>query len=141
MYSNEDIINGLINNNQDVIKKTYRVLLNVINNWIRKNNGYYEDAADILQEAFIIVLNKIKTDGFKIGMFLFYLHFSICKHLWFQDSGIVQRYIQKETVDFHIITGIVDDSEFEQRKMYIYIDQINKLEAKCRDLLLLYCQE
>ena len=61
MYSNEDIINGLINNNQDVIKKTYRVLLNVINNWIRKNNGYYEDAADILQEAFIIVLNKIKT--------------------------------------------------------------------------------
>ena len=140
MYSNEDIINGLINNNQDVIKKTYRVLLNVINNWIRKNNGYYEDAADILQEAFIIVLNKIKTDGLKLECSFSTYIFSICKHLWFQELRYRSRYIQKEAGDFHIITGIVDDSEFEQRKMYIYIDQINKLEAKCRDLLLLYCQ-
>jgi len=140
MYSNEDIINGLINNNQDIIKKTYRAQLNIINNWIKKNNGCYEDAVDILQEAFIIVLNKIKTEGLKLECSFSTYIFSICKHLWFHELRHRSRYIQKETADFHIITDIVDDSEFEQRKMYIYMDQISKLGIKCRDLLLLYCQ-
>ena len=52
--------------------------------WIRNGGGDEEDAADVFQEAMVVLYEKAQREDFrltcKIGTYLF----AICKHLWYK---------------------------------------------------------
>ena len=141
MYSNEEILKGFINNNQTIIRKIYKTQFNIILSWIKKNNGTSADTYDIMQEAFLIILRKLKNDSIHLNCSFSTYLFSICKHLWFQELRHRSRELTLEISDFNDFIETTSDMEFEERKLKIYLTQLNKLEAKCQQLLMLFCEK
>jgi len=56
MYTNKEILDGLIRDDEAIVKNIYRKLHPMISSWIKKNNGSSDDTKDILQEAFLILI-------------------------------------------------------------------------------------
>jgi RNA polymerase sigma factor (sigma-70 family) len=141
MNTNDDIINGLINNDQAVVKRIYKTQFPIISGWIKKNNGTQDDANDMMQEAFLILIRKIKAERLDLVCNFSTYFFSICKHLWFQELRKKIRTSQTKIDDYYDLTDDNSDDEFEERKLNVFLEQINQLETKCRQLLLLYCEK
>jgi RNA polymerase sigma factor (sigma-70 family) len=141
MYSNIEIIDGLIHNNQTIINKVYKTSYPVILNWIRKNNGDADDAKDIYHEAFIIIFRKISADDFSLKCSFSTYLFSICKHLWFQELRKRSRFSSIGILDITDVPNSEPDDNIEEIKLNIFLNQISQLETRCRKLLLLYSEK
>lgn len=143
MFSNKEIIDGIIRKDFRIIKYLNNTYQLVINKWIRKNSGTPYDANDIFQEAFLIVFRKLNTEGEKLELTCnFSTYFiSICKHLWFQELRNRARFHSREIDEFcnQLTSDLYDESD--DIKFNIYTKQLNQLESKCRELLLLYCKK
>ena len=141
MYTNSELIDGLIRNDPKVIKNIYSSQFPIILNWIRKNSGNSDDANDVFQEALLIVLRKLKTDCLTLDCSFSTYLFSICKHLWFQEIRTRARFQVNLNGEFNEIADCCHEKELEEARFRIFLRNLNLLEAKCIQLLLLYCKE
>jgi RNA polymerase sigma factor (sigma-70 family) len=143
MLNNKEILDGIIRNDLSIIKFLNNTFKPVVSKWIQKNNGTQDDANDMFQEAFLILFRKLNAEGDKLDLscsFSTYF-FSICKHLWFQELRSRAKYHSKGIEEF--CNRLTSDSydENEDLKFKIYLRQLNRLESKCRELLLLHCKK
>lgn len=140
MYSNDEIIDGIIRNDQRIIEIIYKTQYPIVYGWIRKNKGTSEDTDDLFHEAFIIILRKIKAEGLYLNCSFSTYLFSICKHLWFQELRKKSRMLPIEALELN--NPIENDSydNLEDEKLQIFLNQLDLLDVKCRQLLLLYCK-
>jgi len=64
--------------------QVYNQHYKTVNSWLIKNGGTASDAADIFQEAMVVLFEKSQLDEFrltcKIGTYLF----AVSKHLWYK---------------------------------------------------------
>lgn len=141
MHTNKVLIDGLIRNDPKVIKNIYSTQLPGILNWVRKNSGSYDDANDIFQEGLLIVLRKLKTDYLTLDCSFSTYLFSICKHLWFQEIRRKARFQVKLNGEFNEIADCCHEKELEEARFRIFFRNLNLLEARCIELLLLYCKK
>jgi RNA polymerase sigma factor (sigma-70 family) len=72
-------------------EQVYRQHFPIITHWIRNNGGTDTDAADIFQEAMVVLYEKAQQEDFrlscKIGTYLF----AVSKHLWFKRAQQLQK--------------------------------------------------
>ena len=72
-------------------EKIYNREFKIINGWILKNGGSSNDAADVFQEAMVILYEKVQDEAFrltcKIGTYLF----AISKNLWYKKVQKQQK--------------------------------------------------
>lgn len=139
MLSNTEILIGLRDRSNDVIRYIYISNYPPIAGWIKKNSGNEDDANDVFQESLLILYRKIEYEGISLECNFKTYIFSICKHLWFQEL----RRRSKQRI------GIVEDAEYicleedfkrEERIYKIYKNCLNKLETISRKVLLLSSQ-
>ncbi len=140
MYTNKEILDGLIWDDETIVKNIYRKLHPMVASWIKRNNGSNDDTKDILQEAFMILISKLKEEGVNLECSFYTYLFSICKHLWFQELRNRSKVQTKELQNFVDLSEEVCDDGLEEKKLTIYLYQLKLLESKCRKLLLLYCK-
>jgi RNA polymerase sigma factor (sigma-70 family) len=140
MYSNEEIINGLIHNDRTIINNIYKTQYPIILGWIKKNSGSADDTDDVFHDAFIIVINKLRAEGISLNCSFSTYLFSICKHLWFQELRNRSRVQLSDIQEYNDLKYSESNDELEKRKRQIFLKQISLLETKCRQLLLLYCK-
>lgn len=81
-YTDNQIISGLINQDNAIIQFVYFKFLPKIKNYIIKNNGDETIAEDIFQEAIVIIYIRIKKQNLKLSSSFFTYLFSVCKNLW-----------------------------------------------------------
>jgi RNA polymerase sigma factor (sigma-70 family) len=141
MYTNKEILDGLIRDDEAIVKNIYRKLHPMISSWIKKNNGSSDDTKDILQEAFLILICKIKDEGITLECSFYTYLFSICKHLWFEELRNRSKVQTNDLQNFVNLSDEIPDDDLEEKKLNIYLYQLNRLESKCRTLLLLYCKK
>ena len=60
-YTESDIITGISQRDHEVLKYIYEFYFLVIRQLISRNSGTLDDAADILQEAIIVVFDQTRT--------------------------------------------------------------------------------
>lgn len=94
----------------------YREYFPVIQSFIRNNNGSEEDAADIFQDALIVLYDKARDEQFELRCTLKTFIYSICKNLWLKRlSGKKQILKQPESFDTVSlepnISSILEDDE------------------------------
>jgi RNA polymerase sigma factor (sigma-70 family) len=142
MYNNKEIIDGLIHDDRKIISNIYKTQYPIVSGWIKKNSGSADDSQDIFHEAFLVIIRRIRAKGLSLekGSFSTYL-FAICKHLWYQELRNRSRVQRIEIQDFNEPMDSESYDELEEKKLQIFLDQINLLETKCRKLLLLYCEK
>ena len=58
-YSNEELLNGILRNDNVILQHIYKNYYYKVNLYINKNSGNDDDANDIFQEAIIVVYRKL----------------------------------------------------------------------------------
>lgn len=126
-------------------EKVYNRQFKIVNGWILKNGGSASDAADVFQEAMVILYEKVQDEEFrltcKIGTYLF----AISKNLWFKkiqkqqnqpgylpasagtDEGFDQEY--EDDLNVH------NEREMHYQQLDTALEQIGE---PCRSLLSAY---
>lgn len=134
------LIEGLRDRNREAIELIYKRNFGVIEALVANNNGSPEDAADIFQEAMIVLFEKSLQPDFELRCRLKTFLYSVCRRLWLkklqQNQG---RAIKVELLEDTI--PVEEEVQFhEERQLHFSImeNSLGKLGEPCRSLLHAY---
>ncbi|QEC67060.1 sigma-70 family RNA polymerase sigma factor [Panacibacter ginsenosidivorans] len=135
---NEQILlRGLVNNDSKAIESIYKENYNMIQAFILNNNGTYDDARDIFQEAMITLYEKAKSESFVLTCQIKTYVYSVCRRLWLKRLQQMGRYVStgeslEETVP------VEDDLEVHEKRnaeFAIMERAMGSLGEPCKSLL------
>ena len=91
--SNEQaLLKGLAQNDTKAIDTIYKNNFGMIQAFILNNNGTYDDARDIFQEAMIVLFEKARTESFELSSQIKTYIYSVCRRLWLKRLTQMRRY-------------------------------------------------
>lgn len=142
-YSNEELLRGILRNNNIVLKHIYKSYYHKINAFVCNNNGDNNDANDVFQEAIIIIYRKLKEQNLTLESCAFETYlYSVCRLLWLKQlekkkNSIVNVY------DIHEYSDVIHDdgiNEIAQKneKYKLFQDHFKKLGKDCQKILQLF---
>lgn len=135
---NEQILlRGLVNNDSKAIESIYKENYNMIQAFILNNNGTYDDARDIFQEAMITLYEKAKSESFVLTCQIKTYIYSVCRRLWLKRLQQMGRYISAgENVEETV--PVEDDIEIHEKRnaeFAIMERAMGSLGEPCKSLL------
>ncbi len=90
--SEQQVLAALAKGDRAATEQVYRQYHKTIMSWVQQNGGLEEDAADVFQEALVILYEKAQHEDFrltcKIGTYLF----AISKHVWYKKIQKKQKH-------------------------------------------------
>src|SRR5947208_6010509 len=87
------LLRGLTKNDSKAIDSIYKDNFNMVQAFILNNNGTYDDARDIFQEAMITLYEKAKSESFVLTSQIKTYIYSVCRRLWLKRLQQMGRYI------------------------------------------------
>lgn len=131
------LLKGLAQNDSKAVETLYKSHFGMIQHFVTNNNGSFDDARDIFQEAMITLYEKVQLDNFALTCQIKTYLFSICKNLWLKRLQQMGKYsaplsAQEETV------SVEDDLEQFEKKdaAFAIMDRaLNSLGEPCKSLL------
>lgn len=118
------LLKGLAQNDSRAVEALYKSHFSMIQHFVTNNNGSFDDARDIFQEAMITLYEKVQLDHFALTCQIKTYLFSICKNLWLKRLQQMGKYstplsTQEETI------SVEERTQFEAiRKTTPEIDQM-----------------
>jgi RNA polymerase sigma factor (sigma-70 family) len=146
MNSEQHVLAEIAAGDRTATEQIYRQHYHIVNGWLMKNGGDSADAADLFQEAMVVLFGKAQDPGFiltcSIGTYLF----AVCKHLWYkklQQQGRGPKILHSNigTEDDDIGVAYEDDVKMHHEREAHYELLNNALEQigePCRSLLKAY---
>lgn len=137
-FSDEQIIKGIVNSDQSVLKYLYHTQFGKIQKYILRRGGDPGIIKDIFQEALLIIFTKIRNEDLHLTCSFFTYFFAICKNLWFHELRL-RRKITNEIIPSE---NLVEDPEPiseivpELKKLVEY--HFSKLSEDCKKVLELH---
>ncbi len=136
--SNEQLLlKGLVNNDSKAIDTIYRENFTMIQSFILNNNGSYDDARDVFQEAVITLYEKAKSESFVLTCQIKTYIYSVCRRLWLKRLQQMGRY----SLDVESLTETVsveEDTDLREKRNadFVIMDRaVNSLGEPCKSLL------
>ncbi len=107
----EKIINGLLENDNKVLRHIYENYFKSIEGFVIANRGTTEDAWDVFQEGLIILLQKLRADKDAVEVsFKGYLY-GTCRYIWVYK---LHRIIKRGDVALDLSDDYLPKYEFDQ---------------------------
>lgn len=136
-------MNGLAKNDAKAIETIYRNNFNMVQSFVLNNNGSYDDARDIFQEAMIVLYENVKTDSFILTCQIKTYVYSICRRLWLKRLQQLSRFAfhvdsLEETVP---VEEDLDNQEKRNADFAIMERALGSLGEPCKSLLEAYYLE
>jgi len=136
-HTDIEIINGIKNQNSDILLFVYRKNYRAVRYYIEKNSGSDKDAEDVFQDAMILLYNKIREENLELKCSVHTYLFSVVKLLWL--GQLKRREIRKtETDDCDTFisenTGILESILQTERKA-IFLKHFNELTNDCQRII------
>ncbi len=131
------LLKGLAENDKKAIEVIYKDNFNIIQNYILNNNGSYDDARDIFQEAMIALYEKAQTESFVLTCKINTYIYSVCKRLWLKRLHQIDKY-HNQIDGFEETIQVEEDLEIhEKRNMDFAMMEraMNSLGEPCRSLI------
>ena len=139
LHSDQIYIDGLLQNNSDVIQAIYKRFVPKVKNYIRNNSGNDDDAQDVIQEVLITIYNQAKINGLQLTCPFDAYFFLLCKRRWLNE---LKKHSNKEvTISENLVSidepvqGMVSQTEVFDEKQSLFDEMFQKLGEKCRELL------
>ncbi len=133
----QTLLKGLANNDSKAIETIYKDNFNMVQNFVLNNNGNYDEARDIFQEAMIALYEKAQNNSFTLTCQIKTYLYSICKRLWLKRLQQLGRYTN--SVDgFEETVAVEEDFEAHEKKNaeFAIMDRaLNSLGEPCKSLL------
>lgn len=104
--------------------------------WIMANNGSKDDAKDILQDAVILMIDKLRWSGSTLKVKPEYYLFGIVKNLWLSKLRADKKHqFLKEQMQLH------QDTKLELINLKGLEKELESLGKRCKQLLQLFYLE
>jgi len=135
--SEQILLKGLVNDDSKAIETIYKENYNMVQAFILNNNGTYDDARDIFQEAMITLYEKAKSESFVLTCQIKTYIYSVCRRLWLKRLQQMGKYISagenlEETVP------VEEDLEIHEKRnaeFAIMERAMGSLGEPCKSLL------
>jgi RNA polymerase sigma factor (sigma-70 family) len=139
--SNEQqLLNGLARNDARAIETIYKTNFSMVQAFILNNNGSYDDARDIFQEAMIVLYENAKSESFVLTCQIKTYVYSVCRRLWLKRLQHLNRFTgQVENLEETV--PVEDDIESQEKKnadFAIMERALGSLGEPCKSLLEAY---
>ncbi len=134
------LLEGLAKEDKASIEQIYRDNYTMVQSLILNNNGTTDDAADIFQEAMIVLFEKSKMADFELSCQLKTYLYSICRRLWLKKLQQMQRF-GRQAEEMEEIIPVEDDLELHEKRQLdfnIMENAMNKIGEPCKSLLEAY---
>lgn len=143
LYSDDMILNGLIDRKSEVIRFLYRNYYDSIRNLVTRNSGRIEDAEDVFQDALVILYRKIVGKELQLSCSLKTYLYAICRNLWLQRLQKKDFKMEQlnENIDNRTETFILEESLHDESKYNLYQKNFLKLSKDCQRVLQLFLKK
>ena len=131
------LLKGLAQNDSKAVETLYKSHFTMIQHFVENNNGSFDDARDIFQEAMIALYEKVQLDSFVLTCQIKTYLFSICKHLWLKRLQQMGKYSSTLSAHEESISVEMDMGQIEKKDTAFEIMDraLNSLGEPCKSLL------
>jgi len=131
------LLKGLAGNDSKAVETLYKSHFGSIQHFVLNNNGSFDDARDVFQEAMITLYEKVQSDSFVLSCQIKTYLFSICKHLWLKRLHQLGKYSGPLSSQEETISVEQDMREFDKKEASFEImhRSLNSLGEPCKSLL------
>ena len=131
------LLKGLAENDSRAVEALYKSHFGMIQHFVTNNNGSFDDARDIFQEAMITLYEKVQLDNFALTCQIKTYLFSICKNLWLKRLQQMGKYSTPLSAQEETISVEEDMDQFEKKDAaFAIMDRaLNSLGEPCKSLL------
>jgi RNA polymerase sigma factor (sigma-70 family) len=136
-FNEQSLLKGLANNDSQAVEALYKSHFSMIQHFVLNNNGSFDDARDVFQEAMITLYEKVQSDSFVLSCQIKTYLYSICKHLWLKRLQQMGKYSSPLNMEEESIPVEADLDDFEQKDAAFEIMNraLNSLGEPCKGLL------
>jgi RNA polymerase sigma factor (sigma-70 family) len=121
---------------QEVLVLLYKNNHTMIRSYVLKNQGRNEDAEDLLQDALIVLWQKVQQGNFVLSSKLSTYIMAVCKNLWLKRLGKQQRLESEDKILPHLHVTADNFSEISDFKhLQKAMDEIGET---CKKLLMMF---
>lgn len=131
------LLKGLAQNDSKAVETLYKSHFTMIQHFVVNNNGSFDDARDVFQEAMIALYEKVQLDSFVLTCQIKTYLFSICKHLWLKRLQQMGKYSSPLSAHEESISIEMDMGQIEKKDAaFAIMDRaLNSLGEPCKSLL------
>ena len=131
------LLKGLAQNDSKAVETLYKSHFTMIQHFVENNNGSFDDARDVFQEAMIALYEKVQLDSFVLTCQIKTYLFSICKHLWLKRLQQMGKYSSPLSENEESISIEMDMGQIEKKDAAFEIMDraLNSLGEPCKSLL------
>ena len=131
------LLKGLAQNDSKAVETLYKSHFTMIQHFVENNNGSFDDARDVFQEAMIALYEKVQLDSFVLTCQIKTYLFSICKHLWLKRLQQMGKYRSPLSENEESISIEMDMGQIEKKDAaFAIMDRaLNSLGEPCKSLL------
>lgn len=131
------LLKGLASNEPVAIETIYRENYSVIQSFIIKNSGNYEDAKDIFQEAMIVLYEKAGDESFVLTCQIKTYLYSVCRRLWLKKlQQLPRRNLTMDLSEEYV--SVEEDVKAHEKKnddFSLMEHAMEKIGEPCKSLL------
>ena len=124
-------IEALLKNDSRILSEIYAKYSPKIVSFIRKNNGNYDDAQDIIQETLVTIYHQAKEKNFILTCPFDAYFYLLCKRRWL--NKLKKRGTKRVTI-LEDNTSITEEQEQEVEETELFEKQHQLFEAKFKEL-------
>ena len=134
------LLEGLASQDPRIIERIYRDNFPSILHLVTQNNGSSDDAADIFQEAMVVLYEKSLDSDFQLSSQIKTYLYAVCRRLWLKRLKQNQR---RQPLDTGLFDqpGLEDDlnrRQSEEEQFQVMENALAQLGEPCRGLLEAY---
>jgi RNA polymerase sigma factor (sigma-70 family) len=134
------LLKGLAHHDSKVIELIYKDNFNMVLAFVINNNGSYDEAKDIFQEAMITLYEKAKSDSFELTCQIKTYVYSVCRRLWLKRLQQLSR-TNAGNENYEQTVSVEEDLELHERRnaeFNMMERALNSLGEPCKSLLEAY---
>lgn len=139
LHHDQIYIEGLRNNDSDIIATIYKNFAPKVTRYIKLNSGDNDAAQDIIQEVLITIYNQAKTKGLELTCPFDAYFFLLCKRRWLNE--LKKSYNKEVTIKEEYVSIDKDveklaiETEEQDEKQSLFDEMFQKLGEKCQEVL------
>ena len=139
LHEDQLYIDGLAQNNSQIIQAIYKKFVPKVIYYIKTNSGDYDRAQDVIQEVLLTIYDQAKTKKLQLTCPFDAYFFLLCKRKWLNElkkSSNKEVTITNENVykDESTVEMANETEEFETKNQ-LFEMMFEKLGEKCQEIL------
>jgi RNA polymerase sigma factor (sigma-70 family) len=143
LNNDSKLLDALRNGDEHALAELFQKNRRPITALIQRNQGTEDDAEDILQEALIVLWEKIRSGSFEYQSKLSTYIYATAKNIWFRQLARRRRELPATNEAFEVASeDTTPQEELEENERVTAVQYaMEQIGNPCRDILLLYYWE